>query len=121
MSSVSIFTEPDTFPLSVGVPSLPSIAALICVDLDLFFVLTEMSALSSPPSSQPEIKVSFLKLATGVRDLTACTYAVDFSEFILVNGSTFRYPSVWILLTILIVLSMRIERIVANTVVEVQT
>ena len=85
MSSVSIFTEPETFPLSAGVPSLPSIAALICVDLDLFLVLTEMSALSSPPSSQPEIKVSFLRLATHGGDPTINTYAVDFSEFVLVN------------------------------------
>ena len=89
--------------------------------LGLIFRLDRNERVEFATSSQPEIKVSFVKLATGVQDLTACTYAVDFSEFVLVNGSTFRYPGAWILLTILIVLSVRIERIVANTVDEVQT
>lgn len=59
--SVAFLSKPPSpliAPDKAGVPSSASNAPLIVVILDLSFTLTDISALSSPPSSHPDINES---------------------------------------------------------------
>ena len=56
-------SAPEPLPSTRPFPMLASISPEICVAFDLSCSLTETKALSSPPSSHPEMKVSYNKIS----------------------------------------------------------